>query len=346
MSNEFASITTEAALEERLSRPTPLSIEALSKLEGDLLVLGIGGKMGPSLVRLARRSADAAGKRDLRVIGLSRFSAAGLRDDLERERIQTLAGDLLDETFRALLPDVPNVLFMLGHKFSHGDGPSQYWAVNTWLPGVLADQFRNSKIVCFSTGNVYPFTRVDEPAPTEESPCQPIGEYAITALGRERIVEYVSRRYGTRAAILRLNYAVEARYGVLVDLAERLLAGTPIDLTTPCVNIVWQGYANAVALASFAVVSSPPHVLNLTGLGNLRIRELAERLAKRFGVEPRFAGDEGPTALLSDASRCHEMFGPSDVDLDDLLDLTAAWFRHGGRTLGKPTKFQVRDGKF
>lgn len=346
MPTDFTAITTETALEERLSRPTPLSVEAMSKLEGDLLVLGIGGKMGPSLVRLARRSADAAGKRDLRVIGVSRFSAAGLRDELQHERIQTLAGDLLDETFRASLPDCPNVLFMLGHKFGSGDGPSQYWAVNTWLPGVLADQFRNSKIVCFSTGNVYPFTRVDEPAPTEETPCQPIGEYAITALGRERMVEYVSRRYGTPAAILRLNYAIEARYGVLVDLAEKLLAGTPIDLTTPCVNIVWQGYANAVALASFGIVTSPPRVLNLTGLGNLRVRELAERLAKRLGVEPRFAAAEGPTALLSDARRCHEIFGPPDVNLDDLLDLTVAWLRSGGRTLGKPTKFQVRDGKF
>lgn len=342
----FDQITTEESLEERLSRPTPLSIQALSQLAGDLLVLGMGGKMGPSLVRLARRSADIAGQRDLRVIGVSRFSAAGLRDDLEREGIQTIACDLLDEASRLSLPDCPNVLFMLGHKFGHGDALSQYWAVNTWLPGVLAEQYRNSRIVCFSTGNVYPFTRVDEPAPTEETPCQPVGEYAITALGRERMVEYISRRYGTPACVLRLNYAIEARYGVLCDLAQQIIAGAPIDVTTPCVNLVWQGYANAVALASFGIVTSPPHVLNLTGSGVLRVRELAESLGRRLGVEPQFTGEEGPTALLNDARRCHELFGLPDVGLEELLDLTVAWLRRGGRTLGKPTKFQVRDGKF
>jgi nucleoside-diphosphate-sugar epimerase len=346
MPTEFSTITTGTALEERLSRPTPLSVAALEKLDGDLLVLGMGGKMGPSLVRLARRSADAAGQRDRRVIGVSRFSAAGLRDDLEREGIQTIACDLLDEASRQSLPDAPNVLFMLGHKFSHGDGPSQYWAVNTWLPGVLAERYRNSRIVCFSTGNVYPFTRNDEPAPTEETPTNPIGEYAITALGRERMVEYVSRRYGTPACVLRLNYAIEARYGVLVDLAEKILTRTPIDLTTPCVNIVWQGYANAVALAAFDIVTSPARLLNLTGPGTLRVRELAEQLGQRLGVEPCFEGEEGPTALLNDARRCHEQFGLPDVGLDEMLDLTVAWLRHGGRTLGKPTKFQVRDGKF
>jgi nucleoside-diphosphate-sugar epimerase len=335
--------------------------------------------MGPSLVRLARRSLDQAGRRDVRIIGVSRFSTAGLRDELARDGIETIPCDLLDPAARAALPQAKNVLFMLGHKFSAGEGPERYWAVNVLLPALLAEQFRKSRVVCFSTGNVYPFTTDQEPLPTEETPPAPIGEYAITALGRERMIQWASLQHGTLACLLRLNYAVEPRYGVLVEIAQKILAREPIDLTTPRVNIVWQGYANAVALASFSLCASPAAVLNVTGPQTLRVRDLAIALGRRLGIEPIFGGAkpggqesfsahddaipqtpwpkeppdsldlggiEGSRSLLSDASRCHKLFGPPDAGVEALLDMTAHWLSRGGRTLGKPTKFQVQDGKF
>lgn len=339
-------IHDEPALEEFLSRPTPLSLCAARELSGDLLVLGMGGKMGPSLVRLARRSLDAAGRSDVRVIGVSRFSTGGLREDLGRDGIETIACDLLDPASREKLPQSPNVLFMLGHKFSTGEGPERYWAVNVLLPALLAEQFRESRVVCFSTGNVYPFTTEIEPLPTEETPTAPIGEYAVTALGRERMIQWASVRHGTLSCLLRLNYAVEPRYGVLVDIAQKILAREPVDLTTPRVNIVWQGYANAVALAAFSQCRSPADILNLTGLETLCVRDLAVQLGLRLGIEPIFHEPVGKKSLLSDASRCHQLFGSPDVSIAELLDMTSQWLLRGGRTLGKPTKFQVQDGKF
>lgn len=338
--------TSETDLEEHLARPTPLSLRAARELSGDLLVLGMGGKMGPSLVRLARRSLDEAGRREVRVIGVSRFSAGGLRDELARDGVETIACDLLDPAARAKLPQTPNVLFMLGHKFSAGEGPERYWAVNVLLPALLAEQFRESQIVCFSTGNVYPFTTADEPLPTEETPTSPIGEYAVTALGRERMIQWASLQNGTPACLLRLNYAVEPRYGVLVDITQKILARQPIDLTTPLVNVIWQGYANAVALAAFSQCRSPAAILNLTGQETLRVRDLAMELGQRLGIEPQFSAAEGSRSLLSDASRCHQLFGSPDLSNTELLDMTCQWLVRGGRTLGKPTKFQVQDGKF
>jgi nucleoside-diphosphate-sugar epimerase len=282
----------------------------------------------------------------LRVIGVARFSSPGLQQELESERIETIACDVLEEDARRKLPDALCVMFMLGYKFSSQSLPGMHWAMNTYVPGLLAEQYRRSKIVCFSSGNVYPFTPIDRPQPTEETPCAPIGEYAISAWGRERMLEFMSARYGTPACILRLNYAVEGRYGVLVDLAQQILAGTPIDLSVPYVNFVWQGYANAVALEAFSLAKSPAEILNLTGPDKHRVRDLAEGLGRRLGVEPKFAGSEGTTALLNDASRCHQLFGLPELDAEALLDLVADWLRGGGRTLGKPTKFQVRDGRF
>jgi nucleoside-diphosphate-sugar epimerase len=337
---------TDDQLEELLSRPTPGSVAAMRELPGDLLILGAGGKMGPSMARLARRSADDAGRRDLRVIAVSRFSSPQVREELRHDGVEVIPGDLLDDAARRALPQVPNVLFMFGHKFGGNDGPDRYWAMNVYLPGLLAEQFRDSRIVCFSSGNIYPFTPLGQPAPTEQAELFPIGEYANTVLGRERMLQYASLRHGTRVCLLRLNYAVEPRYGVLVDLAQKIMARQPIDLSVPEVNIIWQGYANAVALQSFALAASPADILNLAGRERLRVRELAERLGQRLGVEPIFAGGEGNSALVSDATRCHTLFGPPDLDEGALIDLTATWLACGGRTLGKPTKFQVRDGKF
>jgi nucleoside-diphosphate-sugar epimerase len=336
---------TEAEFEGRLSRPTPGSTRAMRELTGDLLILGASGKMGPSLAVMARRSAEAAGRSDLRIIGVARYSTPGSREALEAAGVETISCDLLDEDARRNLPDCPNVLMMLGYKFSKDALPGLHWAMNTYLPGLLAEQYRGSKIVCFSSGNVYPFTPLDAPQPTESTPCQPVGEYAMTAFGRERMLQYVSARHGTPVCLLRLNYAVEARYGVLVDLAEQLLSGQPIDLATPYVNFVWQGYANSVALESFSLTKSPAEILNLTGPREC-VRDLAIGLAQRLGVEAKFTEPEGATALLNDASRCWKLCGQPELDREALLDLVANWIRSGGRTLGKPTKFQVRDGKF
>lgn len=346
MSPRHQLITSEAELEERLSRPTSGTIRAMEALDGDLLIFGVGGKMGPSLARMARRSAEEAGQRDLRIIGVSRFTSPQVREQLERDGIETLACDLLDPAARAKLPDAANVLLMLGFKFGAKSSPGLAWAMNTYVPGALAERYRDARIVAFSTGNVYPYVPVPGPQPTEETPCGPVGEYATTAWGRERMLQHVSQQFGTPVCLLRLNYAVDLRYGVPVDLARQILAGEPIDLSTPYVNVVWQGYANAVTLQAFSLATSPAEILNLTGPGCHRVRDLAEGLGRRLGVEPKYSGAEGSTALLNDASRCHHLFGPPDVDIEELLDLVAAWIRSGGRTLDKPTKFQVRDGEF
>jgi nucleoside-diphosphate-sugar epimerase len=337
---------TPAALEERLSRPTPLSIDAMARMEGGLLILGAGGKMGRSLAVLARRSSDATGSNDRKIVAVSRFSSSGLRAELEADGVETIAGDLLDESVRRSLPQLPNVLIMVGYKFSKNEHPSRYWAINVYLPGLLADRFRESRIVAFSTGNVYPWTAADGPMPTEDTPCQPVGEYALTCWGRERILDFKSRTHGTPTALLRLNYAVEARYGVLVDLALDLLAGRPVSLAVPAFNCVWQGYANAVALSAFRFAESPPAILNVTGEGRHTVRDIALRLADKLSVQPRFTEPEGESVLLSDAKRCHTLFGPPEVSTDQLIDLVSGWLRAGGATLEKPTRFQATDGAF
>ncbi len=341
-----APITDEADLEERLSRPTPGTVRAMEELDGDLLILGAGGKMGPSLARMARRSLVEAGNGNLRVIAVSRFSQEGLATELASHGVETLACDLLDADARSRLPEVPNVLCMLGHKFSQGDPPGKHWTVNVQLIGTLAEQYRNARIVAFSSGNVYPFTPIDAPQPTEATPCDPRGEYAMTAWGRERVIEYVSTAHGTPVCLLRLNYAVELRYGILVDLATQLLSGQAIDLGVPQVNLVWQGYANAVALQSFFLATSPAGILNITGTQRHQVRDLALGLAKRLNVEPRFSENKGTTALLNDATRCHQLFGKPQPEIECLLDWVADWISRGERTLGKPTKFQVSDGRF
>ena len=339
-------LTDEAAVEERLSRPTGVSVQAMQQLDGDLLILGAGGKMGPSLARLARRSVDESGRGDLKVIAVSRFLSTAAREQLDQAGVETIACDLLDEDACRRLPETPNVLFMFGHKFSGSEPPSRYWAMNAYVPGMLALRYRRSRIVCFSSGNVYPFTAVDEAPPTEATPPAPLGEYATTVWGRERLLEFVSHEHRTPVCLLRLNYAVEPRYGVLIDLGERILAGEPIDLAVPEVNFIWQGHANAVALASFAMAASPAAVLNLTGPTRHRVRDLAVALGKSLGTEPIFAGEEGDRALVSDATLCRDRYGPGEVDDEALIAMTAAWLKSGGRTLGKPTKFHVRDGRF
>ncbi len=338
-------VADEAALEALLSRPVAPVVEALGALEGDILVLGAGGKMGPSLARLARRASDAAGVRR-RVIAVSRFALRVTRDALERDGVETIACDLFDPLALAALPDAPNVIYMVGQKFGTTGAAARTWATNTLLPGLVARRFSGSRIVAFSTGNVYPLSPVSGEGPTESDPTGPVGDYALSALARERVLEFCSVRQGIPMALLRLNYAIEPRYGVLRDLADRILAGEPVELGMAKVNLIWQRDANAVALRALAHCTVPPLLLNVTGHPGLGVRWLAEQLGQRLGKAPRFQGVEADTALLSDATRMVERFGAPAVGIAEMLDVVADWALRGGRSLGKPTHFEEREGKF
>ena len=335
-------IRTEAELEELLSRPDEKTSEAMAALEGDLLILGAGGKMGPSLARLARR----AGVRK-RIIAVARFTNSKLPAELSHDGIETLACDLLDREALARLPDAPNVIFMAARKFGTFGEAHMTWAMNTHLPGLVADRFRSSKIVAFSTGNVYPLRSISQGGATEDTPVDPVGEYAQSALGRERMFEYGSARWGTRGVLLRLNYAVELRYGVLVDIGLAVFERRAIHLGMPCVNVIWQGDANSWCLRSFAHCQAPPLVLNITGTETLSVRELALEFGRHFGAEPTFApATEGTSALLNDAGKARSLFGEPKVGTGELIGWIADWIRSGGALLNKPTHFQTRDGKF
>lgn len=338
-------ITTVDQLEDVLSEPGREDVEALGALAGDLLILGVGGKMGPSLARRAARAAAAAGKRT-RVTGAARFSEPGVRDFLERSGVQTIAADLLDPASLQSLPDAPNVIFMAGRKFGSSGQAHLTWAMNTFLPGLVAERFRNSRFVVFSSGNVYPFVPAQGGGATEETNPAPVGEYAISALGRERMFEYFSSRHGTPVTILRLNYAIDLRYGVLLDVGVKVFNRQPVDVTMGHVNIIWQGDANSVCLRSFPLCQSPPAVLNLTGPDTLAVRSIASRFGKIFGIEPVIEGVEAETALLNNASRCHKLLGRPAVPVDQMIEWVAAWIAMGGNTLNKPTHFETRDGKF
>ena len=332
-------------LEEVMSTPTPEVVEALEGIAGDLLILGVGGKMGPTLAKLAKRAIDESGS-DKRVIGVSRFSSPGLQADLNRAGIETIPCDLLNETELQALPDVPNVIFMAGRKFGATGNESLTWAMNTYLPGRVAEKYRKSRIVVFSTGNVYPLTPVSHGGATETHPVEPIGEYAQSCLGRERVFEHASNQFGTALAILRLNYAIDLRYGILLDIAEKVYSEKPVDLTMGVANVIWQGDANVVVLRSLMHCQSPPILLNLTGPEIVSIRWLATRFGEIFGKAPAFERVEADTALLSNAARCHQLFGYPRISLEQMVQWVAHWVAIGEVTLGKPTKFEVRDGKF
>jgi nucleoside-diphosphate-sugar epimerase len=330
-------ITSDEQLDELLSRPPPAVAEGLARLDGDLLVLGAGGKMGPSLARMAAR----AGKR---VVAVSRFSDAALPERLESWNVETIACDLLAPGALDRLPRCANVVYMAGRKFGSSGAEWETWATNVHLAGEAARAFAGARFVAFSTGNVYPLWPAGSEGPDESSATGPIGEYAQSCLGRERVLEHFCRRDGTPMAILRLNYAVELRYGVLVDLARKIVAGTPVDLSMGHVNLIWQGDASAVALLALDLVATPPVVLNVSG-PVVRVRDLAGRLGALMGREPHFTGTEQATALLTNAARCRALLAPS-IDLDTMLAWVAHWVSHGGSSLGKPTKFEVRDGRF
>ena len=338
-------IRTDDELEDALSRPTDADVEAMGALGGDLLLLGVAGKMGPSMARLAIRASERAGLKR-RVLGAARFSSPRSRDELEAMGVETIPCDLLDRRSVEALPDCPNVLYMVGQKFGTSTNQGLTWAVNTYAPAVACERYRNSRIVAFSSGNVYPLTAVDSGGPTESDPVGPVGEYAQSALGRERIFQYFSDRNGTKIVILRLNYAIDLRYGVLRDIADQVAAGTPIDISMGYANVIWQRDANSVALRAFGHASSPPLVLNLTGADTMSVRETATRFGRLLGREPKFTGHEAGTALLSNAAKCKGTFAAETVTLDWMIERVAAWIQAGGKSLGKPTHFQEREGKF
>jgi len=334
----------EPELEALLSRPSAADVDFARTLAGDVIVLGAGGKMGPSLARRVQRAADAAGV-SRRVLAVARFSEPGLRDALERDGIETIVCDLLDPPQVSRLPRVPNVLFLAGRKFGSSGRPDLTWAQNVVVPSIVAPHFRDSRIVVFSSGNVYPLVTPGFPGSTERNPTDPVGEYAQTCVGRERVFEHASRERSTRCLFFRLFYAVDLRYGTLVDVARKVHGGEPVDLRVGHVNAIWQGDANSYAFRSLSLCDTPPRPLVVTGPEVVSVRAAAEAFARRFGREPRFAGDPGP-ALLGDPALCASLLGPPEVPLARLLDWVAAWVREGGRSLGKPTHFEATDGRF
>ncbi|MEZ7126695.1 NAD-dependent epimerase/dehydratase family protein [Nonomuraea sp. AD125B] len=339
--------TSERELDDRLATPSAALVADAGALDGDLVVLGAGGKMGPSLVRLARRALDAAGRGSARVYAVSRWTDGRAARALAEEGVDVVAHDLSAGDDLDGLPDAANVVFMVGAKFGTSAAPYQAWAVNAALPAAVARRYRDSSVAVFSTGNVYPLVDVASGGSAEDDRPEPVGEYAMSCLGRERVFEHAAAAYGTRVSILRLNYAVDLRYGVLADLAVTVAAGEPVDVTTGHVNVVWQGYANEVALRSLRHARAPePFTINLTGPETASVRRTATRLAAALGTKASFAGGESGTALLSDASVCHGLFGYPDVPLDTLIGWQAGWLSRGLPLSGKPTKFAVRDGRF
>jgi len=338
-------IENEQQLEERLSTPDGRDIELMRRLPGDVIVLGAGGKMGPSLAKLARRASDAAGT-NRRVFAVSRFSNRQSRDELEAAGVEAISCDLLDRDEVAKLPDCENVLFLAGRKFGSSDRSDMTWAMNTVVPANAAWRYGDSRMVVFSTGNVYPFVDADSGGSVETDEPQPRGEYAQSCLGRERVFEYFSRERGTRCLIFRLNYSVDLRYGTLVDIARKVYDGLPIDLGVGCFNAIWQGDANSYALRSLELCESPPRFLNVTGPEIIVTCEAAEFFARRFGRQAVFSGKDSGVALLNNASLCRRLLGEASVKLEELMELVARWVEIGGRSLNQPTKFEVSDGKF
>ncbi|MFH1567187.1 MAG: NAD(P)-dependent oxidoreductase [Gemmatimonadota bacterium] len=330
----------EAELTEFMTRPTAAVRQAVAALDGDILILGVAGKMGPTLAELLVR----AGAR--RVIGAARFSDPAARVYLDGVGVETVKVDLLADGALAALPEAPYVLLMAGFKFGATGNETLTWAMNTLLPPLVIERYRGSRIVYVSSGNVYAFTPTDGRGAPEAGELGPIGEYAQSRLGGERLAEYAARKCGTRLLIWRLFYATELRYGIIHDIGWKVWQGEPIDLTMGHVNQIWQGDANAYLARSFPLCDSPPATLNLTGSDVLAVRDLAGRLGRELGRQPVFAGQESPTALLGDATALFARLGRPDTPIDDVVRWMAHWIRCGGRSLGKPTKYESRRGKF
>jgi len=336
---------TEAELEEMLTRPSPQLASFIRKVSSPLLVLGAGGKMGPTLAALAKRAADEAGH-PLKVIAVSRFSDAGSRRWLEERGVKTESCDLLDAQALARLPDAENLIYLVGLKFGTAQNPSATWAMNTIVPTRVCERYPKSRIVALSTGNVYPLSDVSRGGAKETDPLTPTGEYANAAVARERIFEFHSRRDGTPLALLRLFYAVDLRYGVLMDIARMVFNGQKIPLANGSFSCIWQGDANEMVVRALPLAASPPSVWNLCRPEIFSVRETAVRFGKLLGCEPVFTGRESETALVADAGRICAELGEPCVPMDTMCRWAAHWVKHGGRDLGRPTHFEVRDGNY
>jgi nucleoside-diphosphate-sugar epimerase len=334
-------IADERTLEDMLSQPCEGTRRILARTEGDFLVLGAGGKMGPTLSMMLRKAAP-----DRRVCAVSRFSDRDVKARFEECGIETIEADLLDEAAYEDLPDAPNVFFLAGMKFGATGNQPMTWAMNVYVPALVARRYAQSRIVALSTGNVYPFTDTNGAGSREtDVPC-PVGEYAQSCLGRERMFQYFSQVYGTAATLIRLNYANEPRYGIIIDLTGKLLRDEPIDVTMGSVNVIWQGDANNYIAQSLSLAASPPAILNVAGPEVICVRDLATRIGRRLDRQPQFTSREAATALLSDSSSCVERFGPPAMSLDEMISLIVDWVAAGKAVLNKPTKYDVRDGKF
>ncbi|PRD48121.1 NAD-dependent epimerase/dehydratase family protein [Sphingobacterium haloxyli] len=332
-------------LEEKYTRPSNELVKDVHELEGDIMLLGIAGKMGVSMGSLLVDALRQAGK-DNRVYGVSRFSDNMVKQQVDAGGVTTIACDLLHNADLQALPDVPNIIYLAGHKFGTTGNEDFTWAMNTYLPGRVAEKFRKSNIVAFSSGNVLPFVKLQEGGADENILPQPVGEYAQSCLGRERVFQYFSKKNGTPILIYRLNYAVDFRYGVVMEIAKAVLHGQAIDLRTENVNVIWQGDANEIAIRSLLHCTSPAKVLNVTGPETLSIRWLAKEFGKLFNREPLFQFEAEGTALLNNASECHRLFGYPKVSIREIIDITGNWLLNGGDEFGKPTHFQERGGQF
>jgi len=329
----------------KLLLPSDDLIADIAKLDGDIIILGAGGKMGPALAKLAKEAIDTAGI-NKKIIAVSRFSDSGIRHELNDAGIETLNADLLEDDQLQSLPEVKNVLYLAGTKFGTSGNESFTWAMNTYLPGRVAEKYKNSRLVVYSTGNVYPFSPVIGCGADEKTPPSPVGEYGQSCLGRERIFQHFAEKYHTPLLIYRLNYANDLRYGVLVEIAKAVKEERSIDLNTGHVNIIWQGDANEIALRSFHHCAKPAKILNITGPETASVRWLAEQFGDIFGKTPVFTGEEQPSALLSNAAESFRIFGYPKVSLKQMIGLTAEWLLQDGATIYKPTHFQERKGEF
>ena len=329
----------------QLLKPSADLISDITKLDGDILILGVGGKMGPALAKLAKQAITDAGI-NKKVIGVSRFSETGLEERLNKEGIETYHADLLEDVELSKLPEVRNVLYLAGTKFGTTGKESFTWAMNAYLPGRVAQKYRESRIVVFSTGNVYPFSPVSQGGVTEDQLPEPVGEYAQSCLGRERLFQYYSSRYNTPTLIFRLNYANDVTYGVLLEIARSVNEGSIIDLSMGHVNVIWQGDANEMALRSLHHCDTPSKILNITGPETISIKWLGEEFGKVLGKVPVFRNQEQNTALLNNASESFRLFGYPRVPLKKMMEVIAEWVRQGGKTINKPTHFQERKGQF
>ncbi|GGF86080.1 epimerase [Paenibacillus aceti] len=338
-------VKTIEELEAKLAEPSEALIQDLSTVTGDILILGVGGKMGPSLARLALNAVREGGL-NKRIIGVSRFSNEEARRELEEAGIETISCDLLNDDELMKLPHADNIIYMAGNKFGTTGREHFTWGMNTYLPGRVAEKYKDSRIVVFSSGNIYPFMPVGSGGASEAITPEPIGEYAQSTLGRERIFEYHSHKNGTPMLFYRLNYAIDMRYGVLLEIAKSVNEQRAINLTMGHANVIWQGDANQMALRCLTECTNPPSIMNITGPETMSIRWAAEEFAKRLGKEAIFEGTEAELALLNNASKSHQRFGYPAVSLLQMIDWLAEWIEAGGATWNKPTHFQERKGKF